>query len=189
MFFIASRTSGDLSLTTPLECCCNCGARKPIELVETPLQKTRYFFVFGTELTLNETFPYCERCAGSAKRIRLGWMSKFLSFFLVTAAIFLVLVLSADSLPSMLSANLFRSSVVISAGLTIAYFYFREWGRKGSTYYQPVSLVDADVSGDALRELRLRFYNPAYAKIFTKANPELISSGILKVEVHGTPAT
>ena len=188
MFFIGTRTSGDLSLTTPLERCCNCGARGPIELVETPLQRTRYFLFFGTELTLNETFPYCRRCMGSAKRIRLGWLSKILSACLVTAAVFLVLVLAAPSLPAMLSANLFRSSVAIAVVLTLAYFYILEWGRTGSTYYQPVSLVDADVSGDSLSELKLKFYNPAYARIFTQANPELIAAGVLKVEVEGNNA-
>jgi hypothetical protein len=61
MFFAGLRTSAELSLTTPLDFCCNCGSGKRMDLVEMPLQKTRFFLFFGTELTLKETFPYCRR--------------------------------------------------------------------------------------------------------------------------------
>lgn len=182
MFFVGLRTSADLSLTTPLEFCCNCGMRRPVDLVETPLQRTRYFLFFGTELTLNETFPYCRSCKGSARRVRLGWSSKLLAACLVVSVVFLVLVLSAQSLPALVSNNLFHSSVVAGFALTLAYFYWREWGRTGSSYYQPVSLVDADISGGIVRRVRLRLHNRKYAGILAKANAELISSGMLRVE-------
>lgn len=160
----------------------------PIELVETPLQRTRYFLVFGTELTLNETFPYCKRCRGSARRVRLGALSKMLAGCVVIAALFLVLVLSANSLPTAVSANLFRSAVIGGILLTLVYFYLREWRSRDRTYYQPVSLVDAAMGGDELGKLTIRFYNKKYAKIFKKANSELISSGMLRVQVAGDNA-
>jgi hypothetical protein len=183
--FVAVHSTFDVSLTTPMEHCCNCGKRKGIELVETPLRRTRFFFLAGTELTLKEHFPYCTGCAASAGRLRLGWGSKLLSFCLVTAAVFLVLVLAAASLPAVVGASLFTSSLVIAAVLTLAYFFVHEWGKAGSTYYQPVSLVSAKVDGDTLDRFRLRFYNPSYAARFLKVNTEMIESGVLEVEVHG----
>jgi hypothetical protein len=188
MFFVGLRTTGDLALTTPLEHCCNCGMRRQVELVETPLQKTRYFFIFGTEFSLNETFPYCRQCRKSATRIRLGWLSKILVTCLVIAAIFLAFAVSATSLPSSIAENMFRTSIIAGVLLTSVYFYFLEWGRKGSTYYQPVSLVDVDTSGGTVNHMKIRFYNKKYAGIFMKANAEMISSGILRVEVAGKQA-
>jgi len=182
MFFVARHTSAELSLTTPPEFCCNCGARGELELVETPLKKVRYFFIFGTELTLTEFFPYCAKCVKTAARVRQCWMAKALTVCLVSAAVFLALVISAESLPKTLSENLFRSSVVIAVLLTAAYFYLQEWGRRGRTYYLPVSLVDARVDGGQLEKLRLKFYNAKYAAIVKKANPELIRSRILEIE-------
>jgi hypothetical protein len=189
MFFVGLRTRADLSLTTPLEICCNCAARRPIELVETPLQRTRYFLFFGTELTLNETFPYCQRCKSSAKRVRLGWASKLLSACLAISIVFLALVFAADSFPKAITENMFRSSVILGIILTLGYFYLREWGRKGSTYYQPVSLASVNMSNDTLNRLVLKFYNKKYAKVFAAANADIISSGMLKIEVAGENAT
>ena len=185
MVFVAVRTSADLSLTTPLDCCCNCGKRGPIELVRTPMRKTRYFFIFGTELTLNETFPYCRPCRRSARRVRFGLFSKMLATCLAVSVLFLVLVLVAPSLPDYVTENLFLSAVIGGSALSWAYFSSRGWGRKGSTYYQPVSLVSAESRGERLDRLRLRFYNKQYAKIFSNANAGLIARGILRVESTG----
>jgi hypothetical protein len=182
MLFISRHTSAELSLTTPPDFCCNCGAHGELEFVETPLKKVRYFLMFGTELTLTEFFPYCVKCRKTATRIRQGWMAKALTACLVTAVLFLVFVLTAGSLPRMLSENLFRSAVLVAILLTAAYFYAQEWGRTGRTYYQPVSLVDARIDGDRIDQFKLKFYNPGYGAVVKKANPELIRSGLLKVE-------
>ena len=185
--FVAVHAAFDISLTTPMEHCCNCGQRKAIELIETPLRRPRFFFLAGTELTLKEYFPYCKGCAGTAPRVRLAWGAKLLSMCLVTAAVFLLLVFGAGSLPALVDANLFTSSLLIAAVLTLAYFFVHEWGKAGSTYYQPVSLVSADVDsdGETLNSFRLRFYNAGYAARFLKVNGEIMASGVLQVEVHG----
>lgn len=181
MFFVGRKTTAELELITPLDFCCNCGAEGEMDLVETPLQKTRYFLFFGTELELLETFPYCKRCRRSAKRVRLGWMSKVLMACLAAAAIFLVLVLTAASLPGAIQKNLFASSLVFGVAVTVLYFYLREWRRSQRTYYQPVSLVDASLSDGMLQQLHLWFANAAYARLFSGANSELIATRALKV--------
>jgi hypothetical protein len=184
MFFISRHTSADLSLTTPPEICCNCGKRGALEYVETPMKRVRYFFVFGTELTLTEHFPYCPACSKTGARIRPGWLGKLLTVCVVAAALFLAFVVSADSLPNLLSANLFISSVILSFLLTGTYFYLQDWGRKDRTYYQPVSLLDAKSNEGQITQYRLKFYNSQYAELIRKANPDLIKMGILKVEVR-----
>jgi len=184
MFFIGYKETVQLELTTPLDFCCNCGGREEIDLFETPLQKTRYFFFFGSELTLLETFPYCRRCKGSARRVRLGWLSKLLVACAVSPAVFIGLLpfleFYRDSLPRVIQTNPFASSVFIGVALTLCYFYLREWRKSRRSYYQPVSLVDTD-SG-RLHNLHLKFTNASYARLFSRANSELIVAGGLKVE-------
>jgi hypothetical protein len=109
-------------------------------------------------------------------------MAKSLTACLVAAVVFFVFVFSAESLPEAVSTNLFRSSVLIAIPLTTAYFYLQEWGRKGRTYYQPVSLIDARIDDGQISQFRLRFYNQEYAAVVGKANPELVRAGVLKVE-------
>lgn len=183
MFFIGRKTTAELQLTTPLEHCCNCGAKGEVDLVQTPLQKTRFFLFFGTELELIETFPYCKRCRSSAKRVRLGWMSKMLVACMVVGVLFLGLVLSAPSLPKTIQNNLFTWSSVFGVALILAYFLWRERKGRKRSYYQPVSLVDAILREGWLQHAHLRFSNPGYARIFSKANAELISAQQLKVDV------
>jgi hypothetical protein len=180
VFFVAVRRTAQLSLTTPLDFCCNCGSKASIDLVETPLRQTRYFFVAGTELTLLETFPYCKRCRTSAQRVRLGGFSKLLVACLVCTAAFLALVLLASHLPARLSDNLFTSSVAIGIAGSLAYFWIRERA-SGRSYYQPVSLVDAAFDSDSLSRFTLRFFNRRYAQVFSKANADAIRAGLLRV--------
>ena len=188
MFFVGIKTTDQLELNTPLDFCCNCGARGEIEreldLVETSFQKTRYFFLFGSELELKETFPYCKRCRGSARRVRLGKLSKLLVACAVSMALFLVFVYLAHrgSLPRIMQTNLFVSSVFVGAAITLAYFWLREWRKSTRSYYQPISLVN---TGDAVhpQRLHLKFTNASYARLFSRANSDFIEAGHLKVEI------
>jgi hypothetical protein len=186
MIFISRNTSAELSLTTPPVCCCNCGAAGPLEFVETPMKRIRYFFVFGTELTLTEHFPYCTGCKKSAGRLRQGWLGKTVTACLLTAVLFLVYVLAADALPKMMSENLFRSSAISAVALTLVWFYKQEWSRKGRTYYQPVRLGDVDDSGGGLQGYTLKFSNARYGDAIAEANRDLMLHGILRVETDAT---
>ena len=180
MFFVGLRTTANLAFNTPPECCCNCGEKKGLEFVDTPLQRTRYFGFFGTELTLTEAFPYCRHCAGSASRIRLGWPGKFLMISLLTATLFLIMVFTAESLPAAVSSHLFGSALISALLLCLAYFFLRE--RKGRrSYYQPVRLLDAKLNGHNLNQVTLEFANTTYARIFEKANADMLKAGMLRV--------
>ncbi len=183
--FVGLKTNVDLSLTSPSENCSNCGVQRPVEMVVTPLQRTKFFLFFGTELTINATFPYCKQCKGSARRTRLGWTSKILTACITILIIFLVLIFSADSLPQFVVENMFCSSIMIGVFCILIYFYFQEWRRKERTYYQPVSLVGVNINHDRINCLILKFYNAKYAEIFIAANDNLVTSGMLQVEVAG----
>ena len=184
MIFIARQTSAELSLTTPPVCCCNCGGAGPFSFVETPMKRVRYFFVFGTELTLTEYFPYCANCTRTAGRIRQGWLGKSLIACMLTAALFLALVIAAESLPRLMSQNLFRSAMVLGVLVASAWFYWLDWSRKGRTYYQPVSLVQVRAGRNGMNCYHLKFYNKAYAALVVDANRDIIAHGILKVEAR-----
>jgi hypothetical protein len=201
--------SGRLDLTTPLTSCCNCGAiassLKPVELIDTPLKRTRFFFFIGSELTITETFPYCKRCQSSASRLRQGWFSKILCAALFCAVLMLILVLAAPflGLPLIVMDNLFTLTAAFSLLATYFYFRHREADAGDRSYYQPVSL--ADVEHDALSgnigAVTLRLTNLRYAHALAQANAAMMQAGVLKivsvgdgqldepVQVAGTPAT
>jgi hypothetical protein len=181
MIFVGSYTSATLSLAAPPECCCNCGAHGQLEFVETPMKEVRFFFVFGTELTLTQSFPYCAQCKRSAKRIRHGWMAKLLVFCLVTACVFLGVVCVPGLLPRAAGENMFSTSVILSLLLTIGYYASRKPKRPGATYYQPVSLAEAWVGGNRIAQFTLDFHNPRYAAAMSLSNAELIDAGIFKI--------
>lgn len=180
MFFIARRIDASLGLTTPPDQCCNCGAAGELDYVETPMKQVLYLFVVGTELTITEHFPYCPRCRRTAARVRHGWAGKLLGACAVSAAVFLAFVIAAESLPPLLSSSLFTSAVVTGFLGTGLYFYWLDWSRKGRTHYQPVALAGASTDGRG--PYRLKFYNPRYAALVRDANPELVQSGVLRIE-------
>lgn len=194
---IRQEQHASLDLTTPPTRCCNCGTKarssNPLEFVETPLRRTRYFLIVGSELTILETFPYCKPCQSSAARVRQGWFSKFLSASLLCAVLATAMVFVGPSikLPAMFYDNIFATSAATSALATFLYFQFREAQSAGRSYYQPVSLVDAeqDVVSGAIYSVTLRLCNWQYAQELAAANVEMMRAGGLRmVSAHANQA-
>ncbi len=167
--FVSINRSADLGLTPPSLFCCNCGSRDSLNLAHTPLRKSSYFLFFGSETTLNGHFPYCPRCRATAQRVRQNWTSKILLSCMVAAVLFLAFISLADSLPKILSGNLFYSSVVIGFALTLGYFHWRERSAERS-YYQPVWLDRVDIADDQMVGVKLRFHNKNYARVFANCH-------------------
>jgi hypothetical protein len=182
MIFYGHRTTAQLELTKPLDCCCNCGGASDVELVETPLQQTRFFLVYGTELELRDAFPYCRACGRSATRVRPGALAKLLMAGLTTSVLFLVIVMAESVLPHVMQASPFWWSLALGLAATYAYFVFRV--RRGSprSYYQPVRLVEAQLGEGRLQWLRLEFANAAYCRLFARANADRVAAGVLQVQ-------
>jgi hypothetical protein len=186
---ISQQQHASLGLTTPPTRCCNCGVKArssdPLDFIETPLRRMRYFFVVGSELTIMESFPYCRRCQSSAARVRPGWFSKILTACLVCAAFATVMVFVVPSikLPALIYDNIVKISGGISLLLTFLYFQFREAENSGRSYYQPVSLADADqdVISGAIYSVTLRLRNWKYAHELADANVEMMRVGVLKM--------
>ena len=182
MLFIARRTSAELELTKPLEFCCNCGADGDVDLVETPMQLTRFFLVFGTELNLRDEFPYCRVCRPSAGRVRPGMVAKLLMSGLTTAVLFFVIVMAESVLPESMRASPFWWSLALGIVTTFAYFAFRARGGTSRSYYQPVRLVKARMRDGYVQQVRLEFANAAYSRLFEQANAERVAGGELQVQ-------
>ena len=181
MIFVARRIDARVELTKPLDFCCNCGRDADIDLVETPLQRTRFFLVFGTELTVREEFPYCRGCRRSAGRVRPGTLSKLLMAALTTSILVLVIVVSESVLPDSLRTSPFWWSVALAVVASFGYFAFRARGGTPRSYYQPVRLADARMRDGHLQRLRLEFANQAYGGLFARANADLVAAGALEV--------
>ena len=181
MLFIARRTTAQLMLAKPLDRCCNCGADGDVDLVETPLTQVRFFLVFGTELHLQEEFPYCAACRRSATRVRPGALARLLMSALTTAVLFLVLVMAESVLPPSMRERPFGWSLALGLAATQAYFALRARDRTPRSYYQPVRLVEARVGDGRLQRLRLEFANAAYCRLFARANADRVATGELQV--------
>jgi hypothetical protein len=181
MLFVARRTTARLALAKPLDCCCNCGDDGDVALVETPLRQTRFFLVFGTELTLEEEFPYCPACRRSAARARPGALGKLLMAALATAVLFFVVVMAEAVLPRGMRESPFRFSLGLGVVATYTYFAFRTAQATPRRYYQPVRLVEAQLAGGGLQRVRLEFANAAYGRQFARANADRVAAGVLQV--------
>jgi hypothetical protein len=180
--FVGSYTSARLALTTPPECCCNCGSLEQLEFVDTPMKRVRFFFVVGTELTLTQSFPYCRPCKRSATRLPHGWFARFLVFCLVTACVSVAAGALPRGMPSLIVDNLFKAVLVLSGLLTFGYYATRKPKRPGATYYQPVSLTDAWIGDRQVGQVELAFHNARYANVMRRANADLIDAGFLKIQ-------
>jgi hypothetical protein len=181
MLFIARRTTAQLALAKPLDCCCNCGCDGDVALVETPLQQTRFFLVFGTELNVQEEFPYCPACRRSATRARPGGLAKLLMAGLTSSVLFFVFVMADAVLPHAIQASPFYWSLALGLVATYAYFALRARDRTPRSYYQPVRLLDADLEEGRLRRVRLEFANADYGRQFARANADHVTAGALQV--------
>ncbi len=184
-FFAAVRRSAQLDFTTPLTTCCNCGAKRGIAPVETPLRRTRYLLFGGTELTIAETFPYCAACRASAGRVRPGWLARGLCFVAMSAAIFTAvcirLSINDGAFTPFVRSWPLLSSVLPAAAGCVAYFRWRDSRAGGRSYWQPVRLADVDLAGDTIHQATLAFFNHRYAQAFVAANAASMRAGLLAV--------
>lgn len=178
---IQVKTDISLNLNAPQDCCCNCGQESTLTPLDTPIPRTKYFLFFGTETVFHQTLPYCKSCKGSAIRVRPSIYGKLLVFCLVVAFLFLVFVFTGESLPSFMQSRLFASSIVIGALITAGFFYWTTSRKSPRTYYQPVRLLNLDVSHGVIQHVELGFENARYAALLAKANPRLIETGALEV--------
>ena len=181
MLFVARRTTARLVLAKPPDCCCNCGDDGDVALVETPLQQTRFFLVFGTELILLEEFPYCAACRRSTARARPGVLGKLLMAALATAVLFFVLMMADAVLPRGMRESPFRWSLGLGVTATSTYFALRTAQATPRRYYQPVRVVEAQLAGGGLQRVGLEFANAAYGRLFARANADRVAAGELQV--------
>ena len=187
MIFVSIKRSAQLDFTTPLKTCCNCGAARNIALVETPLRRTRYMVFGGTELTIEETFPYCPDCRRSAARVRPGLLARLLTWVLASVAVATVVMMrmsiNVEAFVPVVREHPIYASMAIAAVGCVAWFVSRDRRPGGRSWWQPVRLVGIDLAGDTLHHVILGFTNPQYAGIFAEANGERVRAGMLSVRV------
>lgn len=168
----------------PDELCCNCGHTRDLSRVPTPLKKTRYLLLGGTELTVTLSFPYCSACAATATRFAIGGFGKLLIAFLLFwillfGVMFLPFSLSTLLPGAMLPVMLFAVSVV----LTLGFFRVRRPSKPRTSSVQPVRLTGVkQLFGGEVVGLRLGFTNSQYRRRFDGMNQALAESGILATE-------
>jgi hypothetical protein len=187
VIFVSVNRSAQLDFTTPLTACCNCGAKRGVELVETPLRRTRYMLFGGTELTIHETFPYCPACRRSAGRVRPGWLARLLTFALASVAVLTALAIrlsvDAQGFTPFVRSHVLATALLVAGAGCLAWFVSRDRRPGGRSWWQPVRLADADLSGDMIRRVTLGFTNRRYADEFAAANGERVRAGLLSVRV------
>lgn len=172
--------------TFPQSRCCNCGATGGVSTRNQNTRVTRYFGLAGTELTFEFALPACSGCASSLSRRPPTLFHRFLVLGMVTAAVFLVLImvfLARNSQSAgFLSEHLFLSSLVLSIILVSVFYWFRRPSGKQTSFYQPVGInaLDREFVSGGIKRIELGFTQPAYMRDFTQANAQAIKGGFVR---------
>lgn len=189
MYFETPGEIEPLPFQVPLTRCCNCSETDGLEIVATPLKRTRYMLLAGTELTFTLELPYCAGCKRTAKRFRQGLFSKLLIGFGLFIVFFLVSAVGGSFLPLELARRLPESwqvwgSAAAAAVIAVPLLFFRRPKPPRTSRSQPVSLhgLGQKFSGQ-VTSMALAFTNARYAEEFARANQDAIAEGILKVVV------
>jgi len=179
---IPSKTA-ELPFHAQRDACCNCGEIEGISLVETPLKRTSYMLIGGTELTLTVHLPYCVRCAKTSSRFPQGLFAKVLIAAGLSFALMLVAVVIPVDIQPIVGDHLPLAATIGGVLLTFAFFSLRKPSGSQTSYYQPVTLkgVKQKFLGDIVG-VTLYCTNPDFAHRYTMLNQEFVASGFLKVE-------
>jgi hypothetical protein len=106
-------------------------------------------------------------------------------FFFAVAVLFFILILTliftGEELPSFMQSRLFESCVVMGALLTTGFFYWTTSQKSPRTYYQPVRLLNLNVSHGVIQNIELGFENTQYAELLAQANSHLMEIGVLEL--------
>lgn len=175
--------AGRLPFKAPLDMCCNCGTTQGLSVADTPLKKTRYLLLAGTELRFLIELPYCTACRKTAKRFPPGIVHKLLVAALIFAVIMVVVAVAEIDLNGLVPlAYVPHAAGVLSLALAFCFFALRRAKPPQTSYTQPVTLValKQTFSGEIV-SLTLGFSNAAYANRFESLNREFVSSGALKI--------
>jgi hypothetical protein len=184
-FIYIPGTAAALPFNVPTEGCCNCGVTQGISAKETPLKKTRYMLLGGTELRFKIDLPYCKKCAPTAKRFPVGLGKKLLVSFGVFWAFFLLaIVVPLDWSPAMAS-RLPLISAVLALATTFGFYAIRKAVSPQTSFYQPVTLkaVKQEFSGK-VTGITLHCSNSTFARHFSDLNRDLLAAGVLVVTAN-----
>ena len=183
MLFVNLPLQSDVPLVAPMACCCNCGSTSQLSPLPTDLRRMPAMGLAGTEIKIELPFPYCERCAVTARRRRPTALGVIAVTCLLTIAMGICwLTLGPQLSEEAMTMVVAPAVVLLSLGLVLAFYGLRRKSTGQTSYYQPVRLKNtghrwpADITG-----LELGFTNPAYASAFATANQQSVSSGQLKV--------
>jgi hypothetical protein len=174
-----------LPFNVPAEGCCNCGTTQGVSMRETPLKKTRYMLLGGTELRFTIDLPYCKKCVSTAKRFPVGLGKKLLVSFGAFWAFFLLAFIAPfDWSPAMVS-SLPWISAVLALATTFGFYAIRKAVPPQTSYYQPVTLkmVKQEFSG-AVIGMTLHCSHASFARHFSDVNRDLLAAGVLVVTAN-----
>ena len=172
------------AIEIPDDMCCNCGRKQGLSIVQTPLKKTRFMLLGGTELTINVGFPYCPGCEKTASRHAIGSFGKLLIAFVLFGVLMLSVMFLPFSLATVLPGPMLPLTVFsVSVAITLGYFRLRRPRPPKTSADQPVMLREIKqlFAGDVVG-IRLGFSNRAYKQRFDTMNQLQIASGTLSTE-------
>jgi hypothetical protein len=164
--------------------CCNCGTTSGISTQHQDTKVTRYFMLAGTEITFELPLPVCRDCSATLERRVPTLFHKFLVVAVVTAAVFLALIMALSQYSSrvpFITDNLFVSSVVISLIGVLSFYSLRRPNGKQTSFYQPVRIrkLDREFVSGSIRKIGFGFTNPVYLREFSQANAQALRAGLV----------
>ncbi len=175
------------AISIPDDACCNCGRQNDLTIVPTPLKKTRFMLLGGSELTVNLGFPYCAGCEKTAAKHAVGAFGKLLIAFVLFGILMLVVIFLPFNLAAVLPGAMLPLAVFsVALAATLGYFRLRRPKPPKTNLDQPVMMRGVkQLFGGEIVGLRLGFSNATYKRSFDDANQLQIASGVLSTEHVG----
>ena len=183
LLYVSQTFQSDVPLAAPMSCCCNCGSTAQVKPVPTDLRRMPMLGLAGAEIRFEFPFPYCDRSAVTARRLRPTALSVvavtcLLSIVLGLGFLFLGPQFSEETMTMLVAPAV----VLLSLGLVLAFYGFRRKSPGQTSYYQPVWLKSTAHRWPAnIKRRELGFTNLTYASAFADANQQAIAAGQLTV--------
>ena len=127
----------EVSVIFPNSCCCNCGFKSGLSIINQDTKKTNYFLFAGTELTFQLPLTICNDCEKTLKRRVPTLFHKFLVLFVIAFTLFLLAVtVGAHSLSrfQFISNNLFIFCLFAAFLVLLAFYAIRRPSGKQTSY-------------------------------------------------------
>jgi hypothetical protein len=173
-----AKDGSDLVIAIPGDQCCNCGSRKALKQVESPMRHRRA--LDGREVRFALNLPYCKACSYTAGREPARLMVKTLAVVVAYSLLLFGVLMPLSVHPFFAHWN--GVLLILFTLGTIGFFYWIRHPRSPQTsVYQPVQMTKFSGDVNVISCITFKFSSKSYANAFSGLNKHALSKGLLKL--------